>query len=717
MRSNRLGFAGWGVSILAVLISSSYFLGQSAPDSKAAIPVINDWSAHHLIYSRPSSAEDAQRVQRDPRYRQQLYRNELPRTVAAESRDDGAVESGNGAEFSGSGKNQALNLNKDWQEDMGSGAGVGAGNYAAKYSLSVAIANCGTATHPDFVIFSTGLQGTATQASIVAYDNLYSSCTGKVPSVYWAYNTTGQILTSPVYSLDGTQVAFVQTNAALQGTLVLMKWAASTTETIGNPGTLTTTDDASYRACTAPCETSVVLTNPLNTPANDTNSSVFIDYDDDIAWVGDGLGYLHKFTGVFKGLPAEVRSGGFPVQVNPANPNALTSPVHDYVTGNIFVGDAGGYLYSVNSATGAVIKSKQLDFGVGIVESPLVDSIGRFVYVFASSDGTADCTGDTTACAAVYKLSTSFTGGVVGSEVVVGASVPFGTLPNPNPMYLGVLDSSYLTSISTSRTGNLYVCGNTGGPPILYQVPITAGVLGTATSLSVLANSTTPCSPVTNILNPNVTGGATEWMFLSAGASGISSACKAGGCIFNFKDTPWKASNAYVVGDEVLDSHLQIQVVSKAGTSGATVPTWSTTVGAVTDDGPVHWLDQGLLSAVTPAAWVKTHAYVKGNIILDPNNNIELVTTAGTSGATIPTFKANAGGVTTDNTAKWTNEGALGTAAMPAAGGASGVIIDNYVEAPAGASQVYFSTLSNQICSTSGGTGGCAVQASQSALK
>jgi hypothetical protein len=33
-----------------------------------------------------------------------------------------------------------------------------------------------------------------------------------------------------------------------------------------------------------------------------------------------------------------------------------------------------------------------------------------------------------------------------------------------------------------------------------------------------------------------------------------------------------------------------------------------------------------------------------------------------------------------------------------------------------GASQLYFSTLSDQLCSD-GGTGGCAVQASQSALQ
>ena len=42
---------------------------------------------------------------------------------------------------------------------------------------------------------------------------------------------------------------------------------------------------------------------------------------------------------------------------------------------------------------------------------------------------------------------------------------------------------------------------------------------------------------------------------------------------------------------------------------------------------------------------------------------------------------------------------------LPSAGGTSGFIFDNTVQSLAGASQVYFSTLSNQTCTTSGTTG------------
>jgi hypothetical protein len=133
----------------------------------------------------------------------------------------------------------------------------------------------------------------------------------------------------------------------------------------------------------------------------------------------------------------------------------------------------------------------------------------------------------------------------------------------------------------------------------------------------------------------------------------------------------------------------------------------------------VHWLDQGVQSASTLAAWAASHVYALHSKILDNNNNVQFVTKAGTSGGTMPTFNMTAGGTTTDGAVlTWTNLGAIATVDMPAAGGTSGIIVDNTVGSGTltGASQVYFSTLSDQTCGTSG-TGGCAVQASQSALQ
>jgi hypothetical protein len=917
MRRNQQRLVWLGISILGVLTLSSVLLGQASPNSDAAVPTISDWSNNHVVFSRPANADLAARLQQDPRYWQQLYRRSQARMLEP----GGYLAPGLhfGANHSPSGQN--LKLKRDWAVDMGTGATIGATNYPAKYSLTTTTASCAGAAQPDFAVYSTGLFGSGTQANIVAYDNLYSGCSGlslgsaanfamlasstitnagasvvtggnigispgtsltgfppgvltapaiehlgdavaaqaqadanaaytfyqglsgaaliaplldgltftpglynaastlalsagqtvtlngsgtyifqvgstltlsgtvvlsggatasnviwlvgssatinadavsvgdilalasitldsgasvtgraialngavtmidnavttvdTVPSVYWAYSTTARILTSPVFSRDGTQVAFVQT-AGSHGSLTLLKWAASTTETIGSPQTLTRVLRSAYTTCAAPCFTTFALSD-LGVLANDSGSSVFYDYNSDTAYVGDDSGWLHKFTPVFLGVLSEVTTG-WPVQVNPLAPTPLTGPVYDRISGNVFVADTGGFLYFVDSLTGGIATtSGQLDFssgegGAGIVQGPVVDAAAGLVYVFASSDGSGSCVGGAD-CTAVYQLTTNFIAGDTGSEAVVGASTISGSAPSP--LYLGSFDSTYQGSLDPP-TGNLYVCGNTGGPPVLYQVPIAAGAMnGLGIAGPVLSTSSiTPCSPVSDVANPNVTGGATEWVFASVQNGGISSGCASGGCVFNFKDTPWLPLTAYTVGQEVLDSHLQIQVVTVAGTSGHTAPAWSAIVQHATTDGTVHWLNQGLESATTLAAWLPSHTYPLHSKILDGNNNVEFVTTAGTSGTSTPAFTTTPGGVTSDGTGllKWTNLGALGTSNMPVAGGTSGIVFDNVVGSgtQAGASQVYFSTLSDQTCATSGGTGGCAVQASQSQLK
>jgi hypothetical protein len=714
MIKNRERLTGLGVSFLAVLVFSSTLLGQSGPNSKAA-PVVNDWTQRHIIFSRPASAERAKKVEQDIRYQQQQQRMsaaKLPPVGAAVASEVRRVRE------SSRGKKP---LKRDWAEDMNSGASVGAGNYPAKFSFSLTTANCASAAQPDFVVYGTGLAGSATQASIVAYDNIYNGCTGTVPTVYWAFNTGGTVSSSPVFSLDGTQVAFVQTDPSGNGTLVILRWAASTTETVSNPMTLTRLGNSSYPGCTAPCMTTEPLKDSSGNPNADTGSSVFYAYGLDLAFVGDDAGWLHKITPVFNGVPAEVGSAGWPVQVNSLQPTPLTNPVYDGTSGLVFVTDRGGYLYRVGPGTAFVAQSGQLDFslasdsGPGLVQGPIIDSSAELVYVFASSDGSVGCVGGSD-CTAVYALQADFPAGNTGQESKVGASTKAGT--TPNPIYIGGFDSTYLNS--ANATGNLYVCGNTGGPPILYQVPIVASALsGSGTGGPIISISSAPCSPVTDVSNANVAGGAAEWIFASTSTGGSAIDCASGGCIYNFKNTPWQPSTAYLVGQEVLDNNFQIEVVSVPGTSGSSTPIWHTTAGQVTNDGSVQWLDQGVESATTLPAWQANHSYTVRTKILDNNNNVEYVSSTGRSGGTIPTFSTAPGGTTSDGAGGlvWTNLGAIGTQALPVAGGASGIVIDNTVHsATLGTSQVYFSTLSNQPCGTSG-AGGCAIQASQSGLQ
>ncbi|MGO9084533.1 MAG: hypothetical protein ACLQBK_04840 [Candidatus Sulfotelmatobacter sp.] len=707
-----------GAGLLGLMTLGWVLIGHAAKPVLEGLPT--DWTHRHIIFSQPATAELAGIVARDPRYWQQWYRQNVAHVL-----DDGVENSAEIATWRDRPK-ATSSIHRDWSEGLGNLGTVGAGNYPAKYSFSVTTASCGSAATPDFVAFSTGLTGSGTQASIVAFDNLYSGCpTGTIPSVYWAYNTGGQILTSPVFSRDGSQLAFVQTSAGA-ASLVLLRWKASTTETVGGPVAPTSVPPASYPGCTTPCMTTIALTSGGGTPAatNDTTSSVFYDYVGDTAWVGDAKGWLHQFTPVFSNTaaPAEIRTAPWPVQVNTTAPTALTSPVHDHVSGNVFVEDQGGFLYAVSASSGAVTTSGRLDFApaADIVGGLVVDPSAQKVYVFASSDGTTNCTGPAP-CSAVYQLATNFTGGT-GSEVTVGTSSAA-----PNPLYDGAFDNAYQTSLNA--TGNIYVCGDTGVNPMLWQVPITAGTFGTALEVAPLTpvGNHRACSPVTDILNPSAAGGAPEErVFFSVTLNAHPTICANGGCALSLVNMPWQKGTTYSVGQEVLiyriastAFYVDVAINATPGTSGGTVPAWPAAIGNVTHDGGVTWLNQGTAVFTALANWAGGHAYAQRARIVDSNGNVEVVIVggAGTSGGTDPAWATTAGLNTTDGTVTWVNAGVLAAAGLPATGGTSGIIIDNTVSqtTQAGASQLYFSTLGNEACPTT--STGCAVQASQTQLK
>jgi hypothetical protein len=335
------------------------------------------------------------------------------------------------------------------------------------------------------------------------------------------------------------------------------------------------------------------------------------------------------------------------------------------------------------------------------------------------------CSGGTTDCAAVYQLTTSFAAGAPGNEVVVGTSTDAAVTP-PNPLYNGAFDIDYLTS--TDGTGNYYVCGNTGANPTLYRIAIQAGVpTGTVVPVSALTGATfsPTCSPVTDFSNPNASGGTAERLFVSVQNNGVARGCGSAGCVMSFVDTPWRPLTAYTVGQEVLvvpffnPNVLYINVVTVAGTTAATPPHWPNSAAVLTTSGTAHFISQIVINAAPLNFWVKNKSYALKNRVIDSNGNVEFVTVAGTSGGPgQPAWSTTPGTNTTDGSVTWLNLGAFPVNALAAAGGSSGIIIDNAVGSGTmpGASQVYFSTLDNQLCA-SGGTGGCAVQASQSALQ
>jgi hypothetical protein len=207
---------------------------------------------------------------------------------------------------------------------------------------------------------------------------------------------------------------------------------------------------------------------------------------------------------------------------------------------------------------------------------------------------------------------------------------------------------------------------------------------------------------------------------------GLPLCASSAGCVYDLLDTPWQPLTTYTVGQRVFSRNLHVETVLTGGTSGGATPPWTTVAGTQTTDGTVTWIDEGNLNQALTNKWAAAQTYtLSSSHLIDSKGNIEVSTTPGVTGSSEPDWNPAVGGTTTDGSVTWTNAGAAGIAAFPAAGGASGMIIDNTVSPGPGASpsntlgtsQVYFTTLTDQLCTTSGGLGGCAVQASQAALK
>jgi len=236
------------------------------------------------------------------------------------------------------------------------------------------------------VVYNTSLNGSSSQATIVAFDNLYTSCTGGTPLTYWAYNTgtTGAVVTSPVLSFDGSQVAFIQ-NTAGAATLVVLRWKAGT-------GTLAAPVAPTVGGCTAltaPCQTNVIFsTANSDTTPTDSFSSPFYDYAHDVLYVGDDLGFLHKFTGVFLGTPTEVVATG-PASLWPANLTLgfghLSSPVYVDSFDEVLVTASDGDLYAVDSTGG--VGDNAIDpklASPGFDDGPLVGALADLLFFVPS---------------------------------------------------------------------------------------------------------------------------------------------------------------------------------------------------------------------------------------------------------------------------------------------------------------------------------------------
>jgi hypothetical protein len=567
----RLGLCFASMAVAILLTGSPRATGQS---ELARLGLPQDWSHRHVVFSNPPSMPILLAIRQDPRLLHQwlkfnahgrMTRQAAQKPVVSDrepevsdrepevsDREREDFDRDRDRERDGDPK---PDKSVDWSVTLGvGGTHLPISMYPAKYTFDInAVADCTN----DFVVFPTFNGGSAAQATIVAYNQLYSTqgivggvCNHNGPTVKWAYRTGHAIRSSPVLSLDGKKVAWV---AAAGGFVEVL-----TIGTTGSNGTSVTVP-----AVPSTGNNAAVFNVILNGARPVSASSLFVDYTADAAYVGDDGGVLHKVTGVFGGSLTEVITGGWPITVSSATAH-LTGPVFDTVTRNIFVADNLGHLFYVREAgstSGACasgappcLGSTSIAFtsGAPIVDPPIVDSsTGRVFTEIGNADGLG---------AELLQADTA-----LGSTVRVVAGRADG-----NVLRTGTFNNSYFSNPST---GFFYFCGKNfiNSRPTLFRVGFNgAGVMNSAIDPATpvaLATGPSACSPAAEIFNngslPNK-----DWLFVSVANHCAGAGGGAAGCVMSFDIT---------AGMPAASLHA---VTERGGTSGMVVDNVSTAAQA-----------------------------------------------------------------------------------------------------------------------------------------
>ena len=494
----------WCLVCLLVLIA----IPTLAKDGQQQLSLTHDWSHRHVVYTNtPTQMNAAMAATRDPR----ALSSYLRRVVAARNareRQEGRQE-----------RRTEKPFEVDWAFSMGTpntATPIAANQYPAIFTQNFASPSC-TA---DYLVMPVNVAGTATAANLIGVNQLYSNAartglcnTVSGPSVRFAYFNASANTTSVSTSLDGTKIIWVENSTPAK--LHVLAWRAE--GTVAGP-------IAPAAAAGAPVAGSGTMAT-VTLSGNVTNSSPFVDYDHDVAYVGDNSGNLYWITNVFCTTPtcqaAPVAPSldttawapnGF---VNVGAATILTAPVADGVTGNIYVGGANGTLYVRKGSDGTSVGTVAVGNANqgGINSAPIVDGTGasgnELVYVFAGDD--QGVTGALSAAVAV-QIQVSLSTGTIGTVTRQNIGPR-----NVQPARMGALNDSYYTGSGTPR---LYACGTLAGGTRrrLYRIPFNASrVIGTPVSVGNLGTNTNQsCSPLTAFNN-----GTNDRLFLTLGTNRV----------------------------------------------------------------------------------------------------------------------------------------------------------------------------------------------------
>jgi len=471
-------------SLIMLAVGALAIEPRSAPAPH--VSVVRDWSNRHMLFANADLVSMGAMARSDPR----ALSNWIHRNSHLLKRQSGPAR-----RFMTSAQK---NSKVDWAMSLGGSGGMPIAETPAKFTFDI--------TQPpsctnDFVVFViNATPGVGSQANILAFNNLYAGpqagACGVNPTFMWSYAVgTGPVFLSPVLSLDGKKVAFIE--SASQAVFHVLTWKAGqgTNATTGAvaPGNGSSVTTLNYTNVAAPgCATS---------PSGLTNASPYVDYGKDVAYLAADNGNLYHVSGVFNGTPAV----DYCITVAANKP--LTSPVYDGQSGKVFISDGQKVYAFVAGVNGFTAAGSVQVAGTGgsIVLSPIVDSSNGFVYVFSNHDN-----GNTNSIVSQMPVSlTSHTDAAIG--------------PATTGMILdGQFDNNYYNNPSN---GALYACGTQPGAatkPSLYTLTFNnLGVLNSTPAMSNdihLNSATNPagtCSPLLELFD-----GSHDRLFVGVGQQG-----------------------------------------------------------------------------------------------------------------------------------------------------------------------------------------------------
>ncbi len=487
---------------------------QQTPQKSPLIGLPIDWMSRHILFTNGASPEVEAAAAKDPHYWINAAIRHLH--VSGESEQLGKT-------VQEEAKGGAKKMRRDWAVSLGSttGSEVDFSEAPAKYSFNV---NGTYSCTNDFVVYALTVAPSATQANIIAYNNLYtgaasSSCSGlTAPTVMWAYQAgTVRTIGAPVLSLDGTQVAFIEDNLT-SATLNVLTWVSGQGTSVAGPATPGTGGSSLVQLA----YTNTTTSGCAASAAGNTQSSPYIDYTNNVAYVGDDNGRLYRITGIFHGTPTLEYCVAMPV--NTTGTRFTTSPVYDQITNEVFISDGTSlfaYTPGASSFTAVPnfpIQVESTSATFKIISDPVVDSTNGFVYLFSEGDLTL-----TNAIVSQINLNTS---PPTQTTVAIGPSNTAYNFILP-----GDFDNAYFTSGPKTGAGTLYACGTepastNGDVPSLYALSFTSpnGIINTTPAMSnnlginSSGNPAGACSPLLDFYD-----GTNDYLFVGTGTGVYSS--------------------------------------------------------------------------------------------------------------------------------------------------------------------------------------------------